>query len=148
VLGLALAGAVGLVAGTMLDSEGLCPIVKRIWTPSWVLYSTGWTCWLLAAFYGVVDVAGKKRWAFPLVVVGMNSIAIYVMSQLLKPYVGRQLRIHAGTLLVWLRDRWGMTVNPDPFAGASGPVIRSLAILAVFWLVCLWLYRRRIFLRI
>ena len=75
-------------SATVLDVT-VCPIVKRIWTPSWTIYSTGWACWQLAFFYGVIDVAGYRRWAFPLVVVGVNSIAMYVMSQLLKPFVAR-----------------------------------------------------------
>ena len=74
----------------------VCPIVKRIWTPSWAIYSTGWACWMLAFFYGVIDVAGFRRWAFPLVVVGVNSIAMYVMAQLMKPFVASQLEIHLG----------------------------------------------------
>ena len=82
------------------------PIVKRIWTPSWVVASTGWTCWMLAAFYWVIDVAGYRRWSFPLVVVGMNSIAIYLMSQLMKPFVAASLRTHFG---------------PDIFSGPVRP---------------------------
>ena len=85
---LLLAGAVCWVAGPVLDAT-VCPIVKRIWTPSWVIASTAWTCWMLAAFYCVIDVAGFRRWSFPLVVVGMNSIAIYLMAQLMKPFVAR-----------------------------------------------------------
>jgi predicted acyltransferase len=129
---LVLAGAVCWSLGLVLDVTA-CPIVKRIWTPSWAVYSTGWTCWMLAAFYGVIDVAGWRRWAFPLVVVGMNSIAIYVMSQLSKPFVAASLRTHFG---------------PDLFEGPYGPLIRSSATLLVFCLICYWLYRKRIFIRI
>jgi len=58
-----------------LDAAGLCPSVKRIWTPSWTaLSAVGWCFLLLAAFYAVVDVAGWRRPAFWLVVIGMNSI--------------------------------------------------------------------------
>src|SRR5262249_53344071 len=67
---LAVAGALGLVLGSALDTT-VCPVVKRIWTPSWAVYSAGWACWILAAFYGLIDVAGWRRWAFPLVVVGV-----------------------------------------------------------------------------
>src|SRR5262249_41613809 len=81
--GVVLAGRVWLVAGTALDTS-YCPAIKRLWTPSWVVYSTAWTCWLLALFYGVIDVAGWRGWAFPLVVVGVNSIVMYVMAQLMK----------------------------------------------------------------
>ena len=146
-LGLMLAGAVCLVAGTALDPV-YCPVVKRIWTPSWVVYSTAWTCWLLAAFYGVIDVAGRRRWAFPFVVVGLNSIAMYVMAQLMKPWVRDQIKIHVGTLFRWLRDRFGLPLDPRVFAGAYGPIVESASVTLVLWLICLWLYRRKVFLRI
>ncbi len=68
------AGLLGLLVGWGLDAAGVCPLVKRIWTPSWTFFSTGWTLLLLAGFYGVVDLLGFRRWTFPLVVVGMNSL--------------------------------------------------------------------------
>jgi predicted acyltransferase len=129
---LLVAGTLAIAAAAALDGT-LCPIVKRIWTPSWVLYSTGWTCGMLASFYAVVDVLGCRRWAFPLVVVGMNSIAMYVMAQLMKPFVRDTLKTHLGR---------------ETFAGAYGPVALETATLLVLWLVCLWLYRRKIFIRL
>jgi heparan-alpha-glucosaminide N-acetyltransferase len=129
---LIVAGAVCWAVGEILDGS-ICPIVKRIWTPSWVISSTGWTCWMLAAFYAVIDVAGYRRWAFPLVVVGMNSIAIYLMAQLMKPFVAGSLRTHLGR---------------GVFDGPYGPLVRSASILLVFWLICLWLYRQKIFIKI
>src|SRR5207302_7822498 len=80
---LAAAGLACLVLG-QIAGWTVCPIVKRIWTPSFAVYSAGWVLWMLAAFYAVCDLKGWKRWAFPLTVVGMNSIAIYLMSQLLR----------------------------------------------------------------
>jgi len=129
---LLLAGALCWSLGLVLDAT-VCPSVKRIWTPSWAIYSTGWTCWMLAAFYAVIDVAGYRRWSFPLVVVGMNSIAIYLMAQLMKPYVAATLRTHFG---------------PDLFAGPYGPLIRASSTLLVFWLICFWMYRQKIFIKI
>lgn len=111
----------------------VCPIVKRIWTPSWALYSTAWTLWMLAAFYWVIDVKGWKRWAFPLTVVGMNSIAMYCMAQLLKPWITKTLKIH---------------IDQDLFTTEVGKVEEHLARLLVMWLICLWLYRQKIFVKI
>jgi predicted acyltransferase len=88
---------------------------------------------MLAAFYALIDVAEFRRWSFPLVVVGMNSIAIYLMAQLMKPFVGASLRTHFGT---------------DLFAGPYGPLTRALSTLLVFWLICFWLYRKKIFIKI
>ncbi len=135
-------GALCLVIGLAMDprlvtslplSWTTCPIVKRIWTPSWVFFSSGWTLWMLAAFYWVIDVKGWKAWAFPLVIVGMNSIAMYVGAQLLKPWIKQTWRTHFGG--TWLD-------------ASTCPVAESAAVLFVLWLMCLWMYRRRIFVRI
>jgi predicted acyltransferase len=126
------AGSVCIIVG-WVAGQTVCPLVKRIWTPSWAVYSAGWTFWLLAAFFGVIDLAGYRRWAFPFVVVGMNSIAMYCMAQLLKPWVSNTFKIHLGR---------------DIFAGTYGPIMEASAFLLVLWLVCLWLYRRGIFLRV
>lgn len=120
--------AVGFVMG-----ETVCPIVKRIWTPSWAVYSAGWTFAILAAFYAVIDIAGWQRWAFPLVVVGMNSIAMYCMSQQTRGWVRNNLYVHTG--------RWWAV-------GDYGPIAEATAVLVVLWLICLWLYRQRVFIRI
>jgi heparan-alpha-glucosaminide N-acetyltransferase len=146
---LAVAGMVCLALGAMLDATA-CPIVKRIWTPSWTIYSTGWTCLQLAFFYGVVDVAGYRRWAFPFVVVGVNSIAIYVMAQLMKPFVASTLKIHLGRPYEALAasNPFGMHLEPHLFGGVYGPMVQAAAVLLVFWLICLGMYRQRIFVKI
>jgi predicted acyltransferase len=133
---LLLAGAGGLVAGQLLDASGLCPSVKRIWTPAWTLYSTGWCCLILAGLYGVIDVVGWRRWTFPLVVVGMNSIAIYCMSMLLKPWAARTLKTHLGEDIFLL-------AGP-----AYEPTVTAVLVGSLFWLACYWLYRQKIFVRI
>ncbi len=129
---LAVAGAVCMALG-VATGWTVCPIIKRLWTPSWVLFSGAWTLWLLAAFYWVIDVWGWRRWAFPLVVVGMNSIAIYLMAQLWSGWIASNLKTHLG---------------PELFSGTWGPVVQKCSVLAVLWLCCGWLYRRKIFLKI
>jgi predicted acyltransferase len=125
-------GAVALVAGLLLGWIA-CPIVKRIWTPSWALYSGGIALWILAAFYSVIDLAGWRRWAWPLAIVGMNSIAIYLLDQLIAGWIASTLEIHLGR---------------DIFAGPYGIVWKRCSVLFVLWAICWWMYRRRIFLRI
>ncbi len=130
------AGALGIASGWLLGAVGLCPVVKRIWTPSFTLWSGGICMLFLAAFYVVVDVRGEKRWAFPLVVVGTNSIAAYGMDHLFKSFIEQNLRTHLG---------------PDFFhalGAAYAPLLEGMAVLAVLWLILLWMYRRRLFLRI
>ncbi|HZJ17971.1 MAG TPA: hypothetical protein VFD27_23165 [Chthoniobacteraceae bacterium] len=62
-------------------------MVKRIWTPSFAVFSAGWSLLLLAFFYGVIDLRRRRRWAFMFVVAGMNPIALYCMSMLMKPWI-------------------------------------------------------------
>ncbi len=129
------AGLAGLVVGQVLALTGVCPLVKRIWTPSWAIFSTGWCCLILMGFYGIIDVAGWRRWAFPLVVVGMNSIAIYFMGQTLRGHT----------------DRFWQGVASDAFTAVGPlwtPMLRCTLTGLLFWLVCLWMYRQRIFIRI
>jgi len=120
--------ALGLIAGWTI-----CPIIKRIWTPSWAFFSGGIVLWMLALFYWVIDIRGWKAWSFPLVVVGMNSIAIYLMDQLLPGWFVEQLRIHFGR---------------DLFKGDYGMVWQRLTVLVILWLICWWMYRRKLFLKI
>jgi predicted acyltransferase len=155
---LCIGGVAGICAGLLLHVLGLCPIVKRIWTPSWTIYSTGWTLLQLAFFYGLADVAGYRRWTFPLVVVGVNSLAMYLMGQLLKGYTSGRLKVHLGNAWESLAstpavDRlvfeWtGMHTGPRLFGGLYGPIFESAAVAFVFWLVCFWMYRQRIFVKI
>ncbi len=133
------AGLAGIGAGLLLDYYGICPLVKRIWTPSWTLYSTGWCCLILAGLYAVVDVLRWRWWTFPLVVVGVNSIAIYVMSMLMKGWAADTLRTHFGRRIFSL---WGTV--PAEFI----PMVQACLVGLTFWLACLWMYRQKIFVRI
>jgi heparan-alpha-glucosaminide N-acetyltransferase len=125
-----------LLIGMLFDLTGICPSVKRIWTPSWVIFSSGWVCLLLAAFYAVIDWQGWKRWAFPLVVVGMNSIAMYVMDHLWDNWIKNTWRIHFGPNVYNL------------FGVGFAPITEMVLMLLVLWLFTYWMYRRKLFLKI
>ena len=133
---LLVAGVTGLIAGAAIGWLGVCPVVKRIWTPSWTLYSGGWCFLLLAGFYLIVDVVGLRRWAFPLVVIGMNSIAAYCIAHLFEGFTSKNLKTHLGQ-------------NAFRTLGeAYEPFLHGAAVLFVLWLILYWMYRRKIFLRI
>jgi predicted acyltransferase len=134
--GLVAAGVALALAGLVLQWLHLCPIVKRIWTSSYTLYSGGLVILMLAAFVAVVDWRGWRRWAFPLLVIGANSITIYVMSWTLEHWVSENLVRHLG--------RAPFLVLGAPFE----PVLRGASVLVVFWLILYWMYRHRIFVRI
>jgi predicted acyltransferase len=135
-LRLLLAGAACLTLGWVLDFTGLCPSVKRIWTPAWTLYSGGWCYLLLAGFYAVTEMLGWRAWAFPLVVIGANSIAIYCLVHLIDGFIIGSFRTHLGREVFRLG---GTTFEP---------LLEGAAALVVFWLILFWMYRRRIFIRI
>ena len=123
------------------------PIVKRIWTPGWAVFSSGWTFWMLAAFYWVIDIRQWRMWSWPLVIVGMNSIAMYVMAQLIKSWMGGTLKTHLATLDAFFGWEHGLTYTlfgEFSFATPLGHAARLFGL----WLVCVWLYRRKIFVRV
>jgi predicted acyltransferase len=124
------AGAVGLTLGFALTP--VSPIIKRICTASFVVASGGFCLLALALCYWVIDVKRLRKWAWVLTVVGMNSLFIYLFTE------------SGGT-------RWIIRlVRPFTMAwsGWTGKLpaelLTSLAAWAVLWLMCYWLYRRKI----
>ena len=130
------AGAIGMASGLLLHFTGICPVVKRIWTPSWTLFSGGICFLFLAAFCWLIEVKGWRKWAFPLVVIGMNSIAAYLMAHLFERFITDSFRIHLGPHAFQV------------FGTGLEPLLQGMAVLAVFWLMLFWMYRRKLFLRI
>ena len=133
---LLVAGVTCLALGSLLHMAGICPVVKRIWTPSWTLFSGGICFLLLVGFTWVIEAKGYRKWAFPLVVIGMNSMAAYLIAHLLPDFLTSSFRIHLGT-------------NVFKIAGtALEPLIEGVAILLAYWMVLFWMYRRKLFLRV
>jgi heparan-alpha-glucosaminide N-acetyltransferase len=129
-------GVVLIATGWALGALGINPVVKRIWTPSFTLWSGGVCLVILGAAYQVIDVVGHRRWPFPLVVIGMNSIAAYCLFELGARFVAASLDTHVGEAAFTM-------------AGAAYlPFVRGIGVVVVLWLVLYWMYRRRIFLRI
>lgn len=133
---LVLAGIASLGLGGALAWADLCPIVKRLWTPSWALYSAGWVTLLLAGFVAIIEGRGWRRWAFPLVVAGVNPITLYCLWQLVGGFVVENLKRHLGSGLF------------ESAGAIYAPLLERVAVLWVFWLILLWLYRKKIVLRV
>ncbi|MGC2399175.1 MAG: DUF5009 domain-containing protein [Acidobacteriaceae bacterium] len=130
------AGVVLLALGLFCHYTGICPIVKRIWTPSWVLFSGGICFLFLSAFSWIIDVKLWKRWAFPLIVVGTNSIAAYLIAHMWEEFLGKNLLTNLGHA-------------PFLILGPGlQPLLLGATILLLDWLFLFWMYRRKIFLRI
>jgi heparan-alpha-glucosaminide N-acetyltransferase len=133
---LLLAGVAGIAAGLLLHFAGICPIVKRIWTPNWTLFSGGICFLFLAAFCWLVDVKGHRKLAFPVIVIGLNSIFAYVIAHVWQNFIIDSFRIHLGAHFFAFRGT------------GLEPLLRGTAVLLVFWAILYWMYKRKIFLRI
>jgi heparan-alpha-glucosaminide N-acetyltransferase len=129
------AGVIGILSGLIVERFGLCPIVKRIWTPTWVLFSGGICLMILAAFFVALDLGGPQGWSYPLRVVGRNSIAAYLIAHLFDDFIRSNFRTHFGPDVF---SRWGPY---EPLAG-------GLVVLCVYWLILVWMDRRQIYLKI
>lgn len=135
---LVIGGLVILIAGYLLHFTSVTPIIKRISTSSFVLASGGWSLLALAFSYWLIDIKKINRWIFPFVVVGMNPIFIYLFSntvggQWFNGFVG----IFTKGFLNWF--------HAPEFLMA---LVTSLTVLALEWLLCYYLYRKRIFFKI
>jgi predicted acyltransferase len=130
VAGLVAAGGLCLVAGDAWSR--VFPIIKNIWTSSFVLWAGGWSFLLLALFYAVIDVMGFRRLAFFFVVIGANAITIYVGEHIVDFHLIAKFFLGGAARL----------------SGGFEPVLWSLGDFAAKWLLLWFLYRKRIFLRV
>lgn len=124
--------------GSGLDWSGITPIIKRIATSSFVLASLGYCLWFLALSYWWIDIRGHRKHLLFFTVVGMNSIFIYVFFEI----VG---------------SRWFNGYITDLSNGVTGRFIHSLTFQAIIaaiciftleWLLCYFLYRKKIFFKL
>ncbi len=133
----ALTGLSLIALGILLHVTGINPIVKRIWTPAWTIFSGGICFMFLAFFYGIVDVAEKKNWSFFLMVIGANSIAAYVIADGgLRSFIHKSLYIHLGQHF------------DEIFGAAYAPLISGGITLFFIWLILYWMYKKKIFIKI
>jgi predicted acyltransferase len=125
------AGGVGLVILGLIWSIWF-PIIKLLWTSSFVLVTGGISCLLLAAFYLIVDVGGYRKWAFGFVVIGVNALAVYMATML---FDFRKIgNIFVGHLL--------------PRVGRFSSLLEATAAFTIIWLVLYWMYRTKSFVKV
>jgi len=128
-------GCAGVVAGLLWHLQ--FPIIKKIWTSSFVLFTAGLSSVLLAFFYYVIDIRNHREWCRPFVWIGMNSITIYVIARVVKLeeiakcFVGGE--IHSGL---------------ENMHDGLGDLVTALLALSFSFLICRFLYQRKIFLRV
>jgi predicted acyltransferase len=111
----------------------LFPVIKKIWTSSFVLVACGYASLLLAAFYLVIDVAGWRRWAAPFVWIGVNPITIYVLCEL-----GLFNKVSVQLVGGQLNECFGRV----------GPLLLAVVSLLLVFGFAWFLYRRKVFVRL
>lgn len=128
----------GLIAlGVLLHVTGINPIVKRIWTPAWTLFSGGICFLMLAFFYGIIDIKQQQKWSFFLMVIGVNSIAAYVIADGgIKAFISKSLYIHLGTEF------------DQVFGLPYATLVAGGLTLFLEWLILRWMYKKKIFIKI
>jgi predicted acyltransferase len=140
------AGNVLLLLGAIFDIW--MPINKNLWTTSYVIFMAGWALTIFAMFYWLMDVKGYVKWALPLVIYGMNAIAVFVLSGI----VGRLI-----TLIKWARADGAMMTLKDwiyetGFVPYFSPVNASTLFAVCFILVMfgvVWaLWKKKIFIKV
>jgi predicted acyltransferase len=129
-------GLLGLAIGWLIDFAGFCPLVKKTWTPTFTIFSGGWCLVILSLLFLIIDVWKVRGWNFPLIVIGMNSIGLYVMLHFLPNLIDGTLKIHLG-------ETYASFIG-QPYAALVANVCSAL----VLWLICFWMYRRKLFLKI
>lgn len=128
---LALAMLAAFVSGLALAQ--VIPNVKRLWTASWTLYTTGWVLEMMLLLVVIIDVLGWRKLAFPLIVVGMNSILIYSAGFLVRGSIERMITAFSGGFKC---------------IGALAPVAQHGSVMLVLWYLCYWLYKHKIFIKV
>ena len=131
------AGAAAAALGWLWNAE--FPVIKKIWTSSYVLVAGGYSAILLGVFYLIVDVWQTRAWCQPFVWMGMNSITIYLASNILGGFRKLATRFVGGDIRIFL--------DGHVAKGFGDLVISIVGLLLAFWLVH-FLYKRKIFLRL
>jgi predicted acyltransferase len=132
-------GIAGALVGWLWNLQ--FPVIKKIWTSSYVLVAGGYSAILLGIFYLIVDIWRVRAWCQPFVWIGMNSITIYLASNILggEGFVKLATRLAGGDVRTFFDQHLGR--------GAGELVVAIVGLGLAFWFVH-FLYRRKIFLRL
>jgi predicted acyltransferase len=124
------------------------PINKSIWTSSFSIFSSGWALICLAMFYWIIDVQGRRKWARPFVIYGMNSIAVYVLAGFVERIL-KAIRIPPGveedvSLRRYIFKHFFQSIADPPTASLLFGLAFALALFGVAW----GMWKKRWFIRI
>ncbi|MBD2445789.1 DUF5009 domain-containing protein [Nostoc sp. FACHB-152] len=123
------------------------PINKKLWTGSYVLFTVGLALLLLSICYEVIEVRRKRRWSYPVHVLGLNSIFVFVASELvIKLLEGTHIgtESNAPSSYKWLDEHMFLSLSGTELAG----FLFAFVTLLLWWLVAYWLYQKRWLIRV
>ncbi len=123
-------GLAGLAAGLLLGIWH--PIIKKLWTSTFVLASSGVCYLLLSLFYWIIDVKGKSGWTFPLKVIGMNAIVAYTLSHVINFHQIAEMVLY-GT---------------KQYVGNYYYLVLTIGAFGIIYLILWYLYKNKTFIRI
>jgi predicted acyltransferase len=126
-----------ILLGIILHVAGINPIVKRIWTPAWTIFSGGICFLFLAMFYGLIDMKDRRKGTFFLMVIGVNSIAAYVIAD------GGMRKVINDSLFIHLGKNFDQILGP-----AYSTLISGGLVLFFEWLILYWMFKKKLFIKI
>ena len=123
------------------------PIIKALWSSSYVLYTAGIATIVLTVFLWLIDIRNYRTWAKPLVVFGINPLFLYSLSVVLIKILDR-ITVSSGSGSISLRQ-W---LFEEVFAGLAGNMNGSLlfaiSYVLIHWAIAYWLYRKDIYIKV
>jgi predicted acyltransferase len=129
-------GAALTAVGYGLGEAGICPVVKKIWTPSWVLFSGGLCFAALGVFVWICDAVGLTPLFWPIRIIGANCIFVYVVIHWWDRFIQSNIKTHLGQDIF------------KSFGAGYEPLVAGLATVLVYWLIVAWMDRNKIRIRI
>ena len=146
VVGLYGVGALGMVAGSLWGA--FFPINKNLWTSSYVVFTAGFACVVLATCLWMIDLRGVRWWTKPWVVYGVNPLVAFVGSGLMARLIGSLIKVNVGGKVVPLQQASYQLFFQPFFPDKLGSMLWGLCFVG-FWLAILWLlYRRNIIVKV
>ena len=125
------------------------PINKYLWTSSYVLYTSGWALICLAILLWVIDIKGHKKWNYPFMIFGTNSLFVYIVSILWIKIFIHLIKINPTDGPVTSGYEWVFSHLFAPVAGNyNGSFLFAVTHIFIFWSLLLLLYRKNIFIKI
>jgi predicted acyltransferase len=143
---LILYGVIGVATGMLWGL--LFPINKPLWTSSYVIYTAGWACIIMAILIWIIDLKGFTKWTSFFVVFGMNPLFIFALAGVWARILTRIIKIQDGDTVV-TGYNWLYLNIFQPLAGdINGSLLFALSHIAVFWFICYVLYKKKIFIKV